>query len=201
MGTKRSLVLGVGVNDWIGPTTIDGKQIKEYLLWKSMIVRCYGDKNIDNLKSYLGVSCDKKWLSMSAFIEDLKSIENYEKVINEDWAMDKDILEVGNKIYSKDTVCFVPKEINNAFKGLYSNCNKLPSGITKRKGSGSFYVSISINGKTKYLGSFSSLDQAKASFIKARSDNLIDIAARWKGIIADNVYNSIIKHAENMYVS
>ena len=38
------LVYGVGFNDKTRPVSVDGKIVKEYKLWHSMIQRCYSEK-------------------------------------------------------------------------------------------------------------------------------------------------------------
>ena len=37
------------------------------------------------------------------------------------WELDKDILEKGNKTYSPETCCFVPRVINSLYKTNYKN--------------------------------------------------------------------------------
>ena len=34
------LVLGVGFNDKTRPANVDGKSVKEYVLWQNMLSRC-----------------------------------------------------------------------------------------------------------------------------------------------------------------
>ena len=38
------LVYGVGVNDKTRPARVDGKNVKEYDLWMSMLKRCFSEK-------------------------------------------------------------------------------------------------------------------------------------------------------------
>ena len=38
------LVYGVGFNDKTRPTWVDGKNVKEYDLWRSMLSRCFSEK-------------------------------------------------------------------------------------------------------------------------------------------------------------
>ena len=38
------LVYGVGFNDKTKPVFVDGKPVKEYVLWKSMLERCFSEK-------------------------------------------------------------------------------------------------------------------------------------------------------------
>ena len=38
------LVCGVGFNDKTRPAKVDGKKVKEYQLWQSMLERCFGER-------------------------------------------------------------------------------------------------------------------------------------------------------------
>ena len=75
MGKKRSLVFGVGINDWVGNVKVDGKPIKEYDLWTSMLERCFDEKYKQKKPTYKDVTCSKEWLSMTTFIEDVSQMK------------------------------------------------------------------------------------------------------------------------------
>ena len=99
-------------------------------------------------KSDIALQHLKKWF-------DENYIEGYE--------LDKDILVEGNRIYSPETCCFVPKEINRLFenksKRLYYN-KQLPIGIRFDKYRGKYLAEITINGKRKYVGRFNTINEA-----------------------------------------
>lgn len=63
------------------------------------------------------------------------------------WALDKDILVKGNKIYSPETCCFVPQEINNLFTKRKSCRGTLPIGVKYIKENKKFSASFSRNKK------------------------------------------------------
>jgi len=149
MGGKRSLVFGVGVNDWVGKINVDGKSIREYDLWKNMLKRCFDEKYKQKKPTYQGVTCSKEWLSMTKFIEDVSQMRGYGL---SGWGLDKDILVKGNKLYSKDTCCFVPKEVNSLLIKCDNSRGEYPVGVYFHKASGKFMAQLSINGKTKFLG-------------------------------------------------
>jgi len=109
MGFKRSLVFGVGINDLNGKVRVDGKKIREYNLWIAMLQRCFDEKYKQKYPTYNDVTCSKEWFSVTKFIEDVSQMRGYGLI---GWALDKDILQKCNKLYSKDTCCFVPAEVN-----------------------------------------------------------------------------------------
>lgn len=86
--------------------------------------RCY-NINHNSYKSYgaKGVRMCNEWFdSIDYFVKDIKEIEgfDYEKFINGDLQLDKDMKQVGivNKIYSKDTCMFISQEDNIEFQDL-----------------------------------------------------------------------------------
>ena len=85
MSGKRSLIYGVGINDWEDScsfTNNKGKKelTKEYKLWRAMITRCYSDYTKSVRPTYIGVTCDDTWLSMTKFIEDVSTLKGYNNI-------------------------------------------------------------------------------------------------------------------------
>ena len=95
MSRKRSLVYGVGINDWVGAIRVGGKLIMEYQLWQNMLQRCFDEKYKQKYPTYQGVTCSKEWLLMTSFIEDVSKTKGYGL---KGWQLDKDILSKGNKL-------------------------------------------------------------------------------------------------------
>lgn len=193
MGRKRSFVCGVGNNDYKSQTSINGKHIPEYKMWANMLFRVYDTKFKGKHPTYLNTACDPKWHSMTAFIEDVSAIDNYDKAIHEGWCLDKDILIKGNKLYSKTTCCFVPPQLNN----IILQCN------AKR---GEFYIGVSYSKHAKkfrsylidqsraqrHLGYFDNEFEAFSAYCKAKKQQIIDVTENYKGIISNDVYNALL---------
>lgn len=96
--------------------------------------------------------------------------------------MDKDILIKGNKIYSPDTFCFVPQEINLAVMVRKRNHKKeIPIGVIPYKEG--YRVNLKSYIKNKY---FESIEDVKQSYICAKK--------QYKDKISEKVYNSIITY-------
>ena len=106
----KKLLYNVGINDYIGKVNINGKIEKFYKVWQSMLSRCYDPKYHNRNPAYIGCKVCKEWYSLTAFKK------WFDKNYIEDYELDKDILIEGNKLYSPDTCCFVPKEINRLFE-------------------------------------------------------------------------------------
>lgn len=104
--------------------------IKEYKIWHSMLQRCFHQKTKEKYEYYKNVTCCEKWLLFENFYEWLHEQENFEKwLYGERWALDKDILVKGNKIYSPDTCCLVPCSINSLFTKHDKARGELPIGV------------------------------------------------------------------------
>lgn len=79
---------------------------KAYLVWRSMIYRCYSECSLKTHPSYSGCSVDDRWHDFSNFLQWFNDnyIDGYE--------LDKDIKVKGNKVYSPETCMFVSKKDN-----------------------------------------------------------------------------------------
>lgn len=125
-------VCGVGIVGEKYPTCIDEIDLKEYTTWRGMLRRCYDGKHKMHNPAYKDVTCCDEWLLYEIFYEWLHSQENFDKWYNNDkWALDKDILIKGNKIYSPNTCCLVPIYINSLFTKNNAVRGNLPIGVRK----------------------------------------------------------------------
>lgn len=101
---KRNKIYGVGLNDYKGCVNVGKKIIKSYNVWRSMISRCYNEKDY-RYKWYglKGVKVCDEWLYFSNFKKWFD--ENY----IEGYCLDKDVKQkdIPNKIYSPETCLFI----------------------------------------------------------------------------------------------
>lgn len=136
-------VQGVGIIGIKYPTTINYISLKEYKVWSSMLKRCFNLKTKEKHPTYKDVTCCKEWLYYPNFYEWLHSQENFEKWLNSDrWAVDKDILVKGNKIYSPETCCLVPPNVNNLFIKQNVCRGDLPIGVKHTKNKNGYMATI-----------------------------------------------------------
>lgn len=99
-------VIGVGITGNVYPVTINGKSTKEYSAWQGILYRSFDKETKDKHPTYKDVTCCEEWLYYPNFYEWLHSQKNFDKWLNgERWAIDKDILIKGNKIYSPEACC------------------------------------------------------------------------------------------------
>jgi len=195
MGRKRSLVCGVGVNDWAGKVHVGGKKIMEYQLWKDMLKRCFSEKFKQKWPTYEGVTCSKEWLSMTKFIEDVSQMRGYGL---SGWALDKDILQKGNKLYSKDTCCFVPQEVNSLLIKCDNSRGEWPVGVNFHKATGKFMAQLAINGKRKSLGRFTTPEEAFQVYKLAKEAYIKVVAQKWQHLLDEKVFQALLDYEVNI---
>lgn len=191
-------IFNVGIVGTKYPVTINGKIVKEYDIWHSMIERCFDKKIKEKCPTYKDATCCKEWLNYENFYEWLHSQPNFDKWINgERWAIDKDILVKGNKIYSPNTCCLVPYKVNGLFEKCDAIRGDLPIGVYKNR-DGKFKAQCQnpITKKREYLGThatylsaFEKYKQYKESLIKQVAKIEYD-----KNNITEQCYNAMMNY-------
>ena len=163
--SHRSLVYGLGTNDCSTPITLNGVRLKSYDHWKSMLTRCYSSAFHRDRPSYIGCSVAPEWLLFSTFEEWFKV--HYVK----GFALDKDLLVPGNRVYSPDTCVFVPPALNGLLEDKAAGRGDYPLGVSLCKQCPSRYraqVAGTKSGGT-YLGLFSTPLEAHQAWQLAKA--------------------------------
>ena len=99
-----------------------------YKKWQSMLQRCYDPSFQERNPQYMGCTVNSEWHNFQNFAEWFNS-----QYCEHLWELDKDLLYKGNKIYSKENCCLVPKEINNLILTNNKSRGSLPIGVTWHK--------------------------------------------------------------------
>ena len=184
---KRSLVYGVGINDYEGMTKINGVEIKEYRVWKDMLKRCYSSIYKKKHKSYENTTCCDDWLLFSNFLKDCTPMANS---FREGFDLDKDLLG-GGKIYNKDTVCFIPSEINTTLGAMKS---KGSGNLGVRFQNGKYCVRFNRHKKEVSLGRYENLTEAIKVSKDFREGYIKELANKWKDKIDIRVYEALMNY-------
>lgn len=190
-------VCGVGMIGVRYPSKINNKTTKEYKIWNSMLERCFITKHKEKHPTYKDASCCKEWLLYDNFYEWLHSQENFDKWYNgERWAIDKDILFKDNKIYSPETCCLVPMNVNNLFTKCDAARGDLPIGVCRRKYGFEACCKNPFTNKIEYLGLYSTSDIAFNTY-KIYKENIIKQVAKIeydKGNITKQCYEAMMNY-------
>lgn len=123
-------IYGIGITGCKYSSKENGITTKEYNAWVDILKRCFIKKTKDKQPSYKDVECCAEWLNFEVFYEWLHNQPNFDKWKNgKRWAVDKDILIKGNKIYSPETCRLVPQNVNCLFLKREAERGKYPIGV------------------------------------------------------------------------
>ena len=190
---QRRIVCGVGINDSTSSTHASDDREPAYALWKSILDRCYRHSP-KKRTTYLGCSVCNEWLLYSNFKRWFDDPTNgYRK----GYHIDKDILVRGNKIYSPDTCCFVPPEINTLIVKHDATRGDLPIGVTKNNSvSRGFRAIVRIYGKYHTIGYFGTIEEAFNAYKLTKETHIQEVATQYykDGKITKKVYNALMNY-------
>lgn len=186
---ESKLIYGVGISDFVGEEPHRGNKVWE--IWAHMIQRCYSDSLKKKLVSYNNVTVCKDWHRYSTFRK--WYIENYIDGCD----IDKDLLQHGldNKIYSPETVLFLPHEINCKLITNKRSRGNYPIGVHKI--GNRFYAYMNKeNNELKLLGSSNTIHGAFLIYKKAKEEHLKKLADKYfaKGMITEKAKNALYNY-------
>ena len=160
-----------------------------YDKWSGILRRCCDKKFQEKHNSYKDCIVDERWHNFQNFAEWFyKNWKSYMK----GWHIDKDILVKGNKIYSPETCCFVPQEINILFTTSRSDKGMYPIGVHKVKHK--FVSRISKYGSRLSLGSFTTPEEAFQAYKVAKEAYIKEVADKLKDKISPRVYEAMYSY-------
>lgn len=186
METKK-LVQGVGINnaDYVveKKETISNENGKRkqkttwicpfYLVWRSMLARCYSTKTQKRQTTYIGCSVVTDWHLFSNFKAWMQK---------QDWdgkELDKDLLVKGNKVYGPNTCVFVTPMVNRFTTDSRAARGKWLIGVTWHKTAGRFQASCHnpFTKKHEHLGLFTCEQEAHQAWLKRKLELAHELAA------------------------
>ena len=179
---NKQLVYGIGVNDL--KSSVKSSSDKEYKLWRDMLKRCYHKQYLSIFPTYQDVDVCEDWLTYSNFKKDLHEIHNFD-MLAQGWTLDKDIL-TKKKLYSKNTCCIVPQQLNIFFSKFSLDHNP---PFDKR--CNVYYSYCSHNKKKHYLGRFKTKGEACSVYLAFKATVVEDLINIYKGIVDDRVIDKL----------
>jgi hypothetical protein len=119
--------------------------------------------------------------------------ENWKPWMNSSWHIDKDILVKGNKIYSPETCCFVPVEINSLFTKNNKNRGDFPIGVTNQ--GKKFSARLSKSKKIRFnAGLFDTPEEAFQAYKIEKESYIKEVSNRWRSLISSKVYQAMYNY-------
>lgn len=142
-----------------------------------MIGRCYGANIQAKNPTYIGCSVCEEWLVFSNFKQWMEK---------QDWKskqLDKDLLLVGNKVYSPYTCVFVDSVTNKFTIDSGAARGEWPIGVCFHKHTGKFEAQCKnpFTGKNEHLGLFACPEQAHLAWKRRKHE----LALRLAGLQTD----------------
>lgn len=176
-----------GVCDVVNP-----RQYPSYTLWQGLINRCYQQKDYTRNLSYQNCTMCDEWLLYSNFKEWVECPHNgYKKGCD----IDKDILCKNNVVYSPQTCCFMPSELNKVFTRRKSSRRDMPIGVILSK-SGKYDARMSKYKKDCHIGTFNTPEEAFYAYKTAKEQYIKELAEKYfqEGKITEKVYNALMRY-------
>ncbi len=166
------------------------KTIK-YYYWVSMLTRCYSERYQQKFPTYIGCSVDDSWHNFQNFGDWYD--KNFNSKTMQGWNLDKDILEKGNKIYSPETCCFVPQEINKLFLKPKLKTD-LPIGVFKLNNR--FVSQCNTDKKSRHIKCSNTFEEAFQAYKEVKENYIKKIAIEYysTGKIPLKVYNAMYNY-------
>lgn len=177
-------IFGVG---YMGGLQSDGTYElykKCYRIWRSMLCRCYDPSSQEKSPTYIGITVCNEWHNFQNFKK------WFEENCIENFHLDKDIICRDCKMYSPETCCFVPQEINSLFTKRKNHRGRFPIGVIKHKNK---YRSR-LGRDRKHLGLFTSIKEAFEAYKTAKEYQIKEVAEKWKDEIDPRVYEAMMEY-------
>lgn len=177
MRARNKLVYGVG-DGFAGYNVRNNASGKDvwcafYKTWCNMLKRCYCSKFHEKNQSYSDCSVSIEWLKFVNFKSWMEK---------QDWQgkeLDKDLLVVGNRVYSADTCVFIDKKINKFTADRSRDRGEFPIGVYFDSFTGLFKSQCSNpdTGKQQHIGRFDSAEQAHQAWKSRKHQHACKLAA------------------------
>lgn len=172
--------------------TINGKTTIQCTKWSGMFRRCYNEEERLKNPSYDKCSVDQRFHCLQDFGKWFD--EKYDSETMQGWHLDKDILVKGNKIYSPETCCLVPVQINSLFVKSNKIRGKYPIGVSWNKECKKFVSNIKKNNELIPLGKFNTIEEAFQAYKIAKEAWIKEVADKWKPFIEERVYQAMYNY-------
>ena len=184
-------VYGVGIIGAKYPITINGVKTKEYLLWGSMLKRCYSDTFKKKRPTYKDCEASENFKSYEHFYEWCNSQVGFK----DGFHLDKDLLVKGNKVYSESTCVFLPQEVNTLLTKSESSRGGHLIGVCWNKTNKAFVARVHKNkGEQEYLGLFNTELEAFKAYKTAKESFVKEQANKWKGKVDPRAYEALTNY-------
>ena len=155
-----------------------------YQRWKDMLYRCYSGRYED----YKGCTVCEEWHNFSNF----EVWYNSHLQGNIPVDLDKDILYKGNTMYSAETCCLVPHNINTLFLACNRKRGEYPIGVHYDRCKKKFRTNVNMDGKQQKSKGFNTAEEAFQEYKKTKEKLIKEMAEKYKDVVMNSVYEAMM---------
>jgi hypothetical protein len=194
-------IRGGNVKDYLSPT-VYGKgilgtefdsgnedMVEKRKLWAGILRRAYDLKFKQRNPAYAEVTVSEQMCYFSEFYAWCSRQKGSDE---RGWHLDKDILIKGNKEYSFEACCFVPRSINNLLILAKDKRGDTPIGVYKTP-QGTYRSSLHVNSKSTGLGTYPTAEEAFLAYKVAKEATIKAEADRWKHRLDTRAYAALVR--------
>lgn len=194
LNESKSLVCGIGINDYDEPVKINGEHIDSYNYWTYMLKRCYSESSLKKNASYRDCSVSDEWIYFTNF---KKWFDNPENGFMFGYELDKDLLVHNNRVYSESTCCFLPQEINKALIRQKSKRGENKIGVFYRKDINKYVAQIQSGiHQHRQIGIYETEQEAFLAYKAEKEGYLRHLADKYfsHNLITKKVYDALYNY-------
>lgn len=177
-------VLGVG---FVGVGSFPAIVSRGYDAWRCMLMRCYSGKFHSSEPSYADCTVCEEWHNYQNFAKWHE--ENYPKD-GITYALDKDLIDIGNKVYSPDKCVYVTQEVNSITTDMHRARGDMMIGVDFISKKNLFRSRCSHGSKSICLGYFNDQESAHEAWRKSKSNYAIKLSlSQSNDIVRESLVN------------
>ena len=189
-------VCGVGITGTKYQPTINGRNTKEYELWRDMLKRCYKYTYQKKQPTYKDCEVSENFKYYEYFYEWCHKQIGFGEC---GFQLDKDLLTKGNKVYSEISCVFIPREINQVLIKREALRGEHLIGVYWHNTKKAFVAMVNKNkGKQEWLGYFKTELEAFKAYKEAKESFVKEQAEKWEGKIDIRAYNALMNYEVNI---
>jgi hypothetical protein len=163
---------------------------KAYQTWVDLFKRCYNTDKASHAESYKSCIVDEFFHNFQNFATWYMAQPFHTEV---GYQVDKDLLLKGNKVYSPETCCLLPKNLNLSLISNSQKRGEYPIGVTKH--GDKFTARVSLGGGERIaLGLYGTPEEAFSAYKTAKERYLKTLATKWKDQIDTRAYSALITY-------
>lgn len=171
---------------------IDNKDSEQYKEWHGLMQRGFDEDFKKKHPTYKDVKVEEWLFDFQNYCKWRE--DNYYQVKGERMHLDKDILNKGNKIYSRETMIFVPQRINLLFTKSDANRGDFPIGVCYNKRNDKYIAQCKIGeGERKHLGYYNTPEEAFKVYKEFKETYIKQVADEYKYYIPKELYEAMYR--------